>query len=169
PLEFVDPTGEDLKIVVTNIVVTNNKGGKNGYVNHRPNGGAPRETVNTYKMTVTNESGHTRTFTVTRDTNYNGTTSDTRGQYISHGETPPGEYSGQTRTGGDKGFRIELSDTDRPGTGLIRLPDGTDKQNAQIHIGLGCSEGCVLIKGGIPERDRFEQGVTTLLNEDKKN
>ena len=170
PFAYVDPTGEDLTIVITNIRTSGNSQTQS-YVNHRPHGGPPRENVNTYKMTVTNESGDTRVFNVTRDTNYNGPTSETRGQYVKGGETPPGEYKGNIRTDGAKGFRIEIYDpkVDNGTKSQIQLPDGTMKEHAQIHIGPGCSEGCQLLTGGTAGRDAFQNAVNSLINEDNLN
>jgi RHS repeat-associated protein len=171
PLKFVDPTGEDLRIAVTNISTSAGRREKQSHVNHRPHGGQPQENVNTYKMTLKNDSGSGRTFNVTRDTNYNDTAARTRGQYVSHGETPPGDYRGHIRTDGSKGFRVEIYDpaVDNGTRSQIQLPDGTMKENAQIHIGPGCSEGCVLLTGGTSGRSAFEDAVRGLLREDREN
>ena len=170
PFKYVDPTGEDLRIVVTNVSTSAGRQDRQSYVNHRPRG-PPRENVNTYKMTVTNESGSQRAFNVTRDTNYNDTTAHTRGDYVSHGETPPGDYKGHIRTDGSKGFRVEIYDpaVDNGTRSQIQLPDATMKENAQIHVGPGCSEGCILLTGGAAGRDVFEQAVRGLLSEDSQN
>jgi RHS repeat-associated protein len=170
PLKYVDPTGEDLRIVVTNIVTSGNSKMKT-HVNHRPGGGLPQEKVNTYKLIITNDSGSKRVFNVSRDTNYNGTTSQTRGDYGSGSEAPPGAYRGHTRSDGSRGFRVELYDpeVDKGNKDTIQSPDGTLRHNVQIHIGPGCSEGCMLLTGGATERDNFKDAVNDMLKEDKDN
>lgn len=51
----------------------------------------------------------------------------------------------------------------------INAPDGTARGNIQIHIGPGCSQGCMLLTGGRRGRDAFETAVTGLLAEDQRN
>ena len=170
PFRFIDPTGDDLKVVVTNIVTSGNSRTET-HVNHRPGGGLPQENVSKYKVTISNDSGSKQVFNVSRDSNYNGTTADTRGDYGSGNEAPPGNYRGHTRDDGTKGFRIELYDpaVDKGNRDTIQAPDGTLRQNVQIHIGPGCSEGCMLLTGGAGTRDDFEDSVNNMLKEDRKN
>jgi hypothetical protein len=104
-------------------------------------------------------------FVVSRDTNVTGKAKDTRGRYGRGEETPPGVYQGHVRTDGNKGFRIELTQPGRK-TGEILTPDGYLKTFSQIHIGPGCSEGCMLLTKGTPGRAAFERSIDALLKAD---
>jgi len=168
PIKYLDPTGEDLTVAVTNIA------SGSSHVNSRPGGGGTQETVKTYKVIITNESGSRNVFYVTRDTNYNGAAADQRGIYGSNSEAPPGEYRGHIRRDRSKGFRIELYDPDvtqssEGAQDTINAPDGTARGNIQIHVGPGCSQGCLLLTGGRDGRDTFEEAVTGQINQDREN
>jgi RHS repeat-associated protein len=165
PLLAVDPTGADLWIIVTNQVVGQS------VVRSLPGGagvpGQKVENVPLYKAVIVNESGSVRLTSVTRDTNATGPVKETRGKFGSSQEAPPGTYDGRIRTDGKKGFRVELSD---PGTrGQIVTADGIVRGNVQMHIGPGCSEGCMLLPGGKQGRADFAQAVTDLVKEDQAN
>jgi len=167
PLKFLDPTGEDITIVVTNIVTGTST------VNCQRNGQGNRvpETANTYRMTVTNESGTTREFNVTRDTNFNGPVAQTRGNYGTNSEAPPGNYRGHIRNepGHRLGWRVEIYDPNVPqvrNNDTINAPDGTQRTNIQIHQGPGCSQGCIVLNEGVAN---FRQAVTDLQAEDRRN
>ena len=171
PFLFVDPDGRDIRITVTNVPV-----GKS-YVNRftqreiQASRGAlqqVRETVPTYRIVVTNDSGSSFASQATRDTNRAGDIAQTRGSYGPNQEAPPGAYSGAVRTDGAKGFRIELSDVDKPGTGTVTGPAG-ERGNIQIHIGAGCSEGCMLLPGGAAARDSFQTAFESVQDEDRRN
>jgi RHS repeat-associated protein len=165
PVKYVDPDGQDLHIAVTNQVVGQS------YVNRKPGGrsapGQVSESAPLYRVTVRNDSGSSRQFSVTRDSNVKGPIADTRGTYGKDHEAPPGQYHGHTRRDGARGFRIELSDSKDGST--IKAPDGSIRENVQMHIGPGCSEGCMLLPGGKPGRDNFESNINQLVNEDKEN
>ena len=142
------------------------------HVNSRPGGAGTVENVSTYRMTITNESGTSSNFDVTRDTNYNGPAAQQRGLYGRDSEAPPGEYQGHIRRDGNKGFRIELYDpavTQIGDRDTINAPDGTARGNIQIHIGPGSSQGCMLLTGGRRSRDTFDTFVTGMLAEDQAN
>ena len=111
---------------------------------------------------------------MTRDTNRNGSVADTRGNYGSGNEAPPGEFKGHIRRDGSRGFRIEVYDPNvaqsSPGAqDTLHAPDGTVRQNVQMHIGPGCSEGCMLLTGGTAGRDKFENTITEMLRVDREN
>jgi hypothetical protein len=171
PLLFIDPDGRDIRIAVTNVPAGRS------YVNRftqaeiqssRGQLQQIREQVPTYRILVSNDSGSSFAAEATRDTNRAGDVAQTRGSYGSDHEAPPGVYSGSVRNDGTKGFRIELSDSDKVGTGRVTGPDG-ERSNIQIHIGAGCSEGCMLLPGGRAGRDLFQTNFTDLQNEDRQN
>ena len=171
PLLFIDPDGRDIRIAVTNLPEGRS------YVNRftqaeiqasRGQLQQVREQVPTYKIIVSNDSGSSFTSQATRDTNRAGDVAQTRGNYGSDNEGPPGVYSGSERNDGSRGFRIELSDSDNPGTGKISGPDG-ERTNIQIHVGPGCSEGCMLLPGGRAGRDSFQTSFAALQTEDRQN
>ncbi len=170
PFVYVDPDGRDLHIVVTNQVVGSSYVNKYTSSEMRRNPGLQqvREKVPTYRVVVTNDSGSGFTTQVTRDTNRNGPTSQTRGDYSSGNEAPPGVYAGATRSDGALGPRAELRDAANPASATISGPDG-DRTNVQIHIGPGCSEGCMLLTGGQQGRADFQAGIDDLKAEDKAN
>jgi hypothetical protein len=118
-----------------------------------------------------NGSGSFESTSVTRDTNYNGPTSDTRGDYGTANETPPGDYEGRIRTDGKLGYRIQLYDpeVDNGSKTQIETPDGTMRDGIAIHIGPGCSEGCMLLQGGSQGRTAFQNTLDKMIAEDKKN
>jgi hypothetical protein len=165
PLRYVDPDGADLTVVVSGVAVGRS------YVNHRPGGGGPREAVSTYRVTLFNGSGSFESTAVTRDTNYNGPTSETRDNYGTASETPPGDYAGRIRTEGSLGYRIQLYDpeVDNGSKTQIEAPDGTMRDGIAIHIGPGCSEGCMLLQGGPQGRSAFRSTVEKMLGEDRAN
>lgn len=158
PLKYIDPDGQDVYIVVTNIVVDDTR------VNSRPGGAGVNETVPAYKIVMMSEAGYVDTFAGSRDTNYSGKTMNTRGEYGSNHEAPPGTYFGKLRTDGKLGPRIELSD--KKGGSTIAGPDGT-RSNIQIHVGPGCSQGCVLLTGGKSNRDAFINSVEFMQEEER--
>jgi RHS repeat-associated protein len=165
PLKYIDPDGRDLRLAVTNLVVGQS------YVNRLPGGrsvpGQVSQAAPLYRLTVENDSGTTAAFSVTRDTNFTGPIEGTRGLYGSDQEAPPGTYVGDVRRDGDRGFRIQLSD--KPGESTIMAPDGTVRKNVQIHVGPGCSQGCMLLPGGRAGRDAFGNTIDKMLREDAAN
>jgi RHS repeat-associated protein len=158
PLKYIDPDGQDVYIVVTNTVVDDTR------VNSRPGGAGMNETVPAYKIVMMSEAGYVDTFAGSRDTNYSGKTMNTRGAYGSNHEAPPGTYFGKIRTDGKLGPRVELSD--KKGGSTIAGPDGT-RSNIQIHVGPGCSQGCVLLTGGKSNRDAFINSVEFMQEEER--
>jgi RHS repeat-associated protein len=156
PLKYIDPDGQDVYIVVTNTVVDDTR------VNSRPGGAGAHETVPAYKIVMMSEAGYVDTFAGSRDTNYSGKTMNTRGAYGSNHEAPPGTYFGKMRTDGKLGPRVELSD--KKGGSTVTGPDGT-RSNIQIHVGPGCSQGCVLLTGGKTNRDAFINSVKFMQEE----
>ena len=161
PLKFIDPNGQDVYIVVTNTAVGGTR------VNSRPRHRGVDERVPKYKVVMMNEAGHVvDKFAVSRDSNYAGPTSQTRGEYGSDHEAPPGSYFGHTRDDGKLGPRVELSDAQNGST--ITAPDGTVRQNIQIHVGPGCSEGCMLLTGGKENRDAFIEALQKQQEEERK-
>ena len=170
PFVYVDPDGRDLHIVVTNFVVGES------YVNrytaseirNNPRLAQEQEKVPTYRVTFSNDSGSNYEAIVTRDSNRNGPTSKTRGDYGSGNEAPPGVYAGAVRDDGALGYRIEVRDAKDSTSAIIAGPDG-QRSYIQMHIGPGCSEGCMLLTGGQPGRDEFQKQVKALINEDIKN
>src|SRR5260370_5551326 len=180
PLKYVDPTGEDITITVTNVVVGTStvRTHTASEIRQAESKGqqlnVKTETVNTYKVIVTNETGQTRVFVVTRDTNRNGSVADMRGNYGTGNEAPPGQFKGHTREDGSKGFRIEVYDPNvtqsSPGAqDTLHSPDGTARQNVQVHIGPGCSEGCMLLTGGTAGRDNFQNTINEMRRADREN
>ena len=170
PFVYVDPDGRDLHIVVTNQVVGRSYVNKysSAEIRNNPLLKQVRETVPTYRVVVTNDSGSGFSTQVTRDTNRKGPTSQTRGDYSSGNEAPPGVYAGATRTDGALGPRVELRDAGNPSSATISGPDG-DRTNVQMHIGPGCSEGCMLLTGGQQGRAEFQSQVSELKAEDRAN
>ncbi|HNY42358.1 MAG TPA: RHS repeat-associated core domain-containing protein, partial [Bryobacteraceae bacterium] len=170
PLAYIDPDGRDLRIIVTNVPVgrsyVNRYTGREMRANPRLQ--QVRENVSTFRMILSNDTGSTRMTEVTRDTNRNGATSETRGNYGRDSEAPPGTYSGAVRTDVPMGFRVELSNAEQPGSGVITGPNG-NRDNIQIHLGPGCSEGCMLLTGGQQGRTEFQGQVEGLLAEDRQN
>ncbi|HYK00454.1 MAG TPA: RHS repeat-associated core domain-containing protein, partial [Thermoanaerobaculia bacterium] len=158
PLKYIDPDGQDVYIVVTSTVVDDTR------VNSKPGGGGANETVPAYKIVMMSEAGYVDTFAGSRDTNYSGKTMNTRGEYGSDHEAPPGTYFGKMRTDGKLGPRVELSDT--KGGSTIAGPDGI-RSNIQIHVGPGCSQGCVLLTGGKTNRNAFINSVKFMQEEER--
>jgi RHS repeat-associated protein len=153
PLLYTDPSGEDVTIRITNIVV--------GTQTIKVNGVSTA--VFSYRIVVTNESGTQRTFETTRDPS-NGK----RGNYNKDGETPPGTFVGEIRRDGKKGFRVEFRDPDQPaGSGRLITPTGYAKTHAQLHRCAGISDGCALFPA--EDRDRFETTILAMLAEDESN
>jgi hypothetical protein len=56
--------------------------------------------------------------------------------------------------------------SDKAGGSSILTPDGYNKTAAMIHIGPGCSQGCLLLMGGPATRDLFLQTLKNMLAED---
>jgi RHS repeat-associated protein len=80
PLKYVDPDGRDIQIAVTSTVVGNSYVNKytSSEIRDNPQLRQVRETVPTYRVLVTNDSGSSFETEVSRDTNRNGPTSETR-------------------------------------------------------------------------------------------
>jgi len=171
PFLYVDPDGRDIHIVVTNQTVGTSyvKKYTSKEMRNDPTLQQVRESgVPTYRVLVRNDSGSGFMTQVTRDTNRNGPTSETRGNFGSGNEAPPGSYAAAIRTGGDAGFRVELRDPNNPSSATIQGPDG-DRLSVQIHIGPGCSEGCMLLQGGQQGRSDFQSQMDVLKAEDAAN
>jgi len=168
PLSYVDDDGKDIHIVVTNSVVGESRVNRYTKAEMRANPELKQytEKVPTYRVFLFNDSGHARMIEATRDSVRNGTASDTRGSYGTGNETPPGSYSAATKDNGVLGFRTEISD--KPGTGIVMGPDG-ERDNLQMHIGPGASEGCMTIPGGASGRDDYQTKINDLLGEDRSN
>jgi RHS repeat-associated protein len=159
PLFFTDPTGKDLTIRITNVVI--------GWQRMRMYNIEKRKwetqyvLVRSYRMIVMNDSRTRRTFEITRSSVYGE-----RGYYRLYGEAPPGVFKGRIRKDGDRGFRIELTTPGRE-QGEVLSPDGTVRTDIQIHRNAGTSLGCLLF----PAEDlkRFETTVNQMLEQDRKN
>jgi RHS repeat-associated protein len=170
PTKYVDDDGKDIHIIVTATPAGTSEVRRYTKAELRNDRSLTQysEAVPKYRILMSNDSGHARQIDATRDTVRNGTASETRGNYGTNSETPPGVYSGAVREDGNKGFRVALSDQDNPGSGNVTGPDGT-RSDLQIHIGPGVSEGCMLIPGGADGRDDFQQKLQELQDEDQQN
>ncbi len=69
---------------------------------------------------------------------------------------------------GESEIGVELRDAANPASATISGPDG-DRTNVQMHIGPGCSEGCMLLTGGQQGRADFQSQINDLRAEDKAN
>jgi RHS repeat-associated protein len=180
PLLYVDPTGEDIHVKITDDVIgqttirsRTSSEIKAARAAHKEKGEtrpAFREvTVNVYRVVVTNDSGGSFTFGVTRDTlhdNADGThDSPARGNYGTNGEAPPGSYSGNWIQSDTTGLSLRIHDSDDKTESKMSGPDG-DRYAVQVHAG-NCSEGCPLV------RDTTIQDVKDqmdgLQQQDRKN
>ena len=166
PLTFIDTDGRDLLLIVTaNAVSTSTVRKYTGAeMKANPDLKQQSQSVPTYRVLMKNDSGSIYETQVTRDSIRNGSVAETRGNYSTGNETPPGTYSGQAREGGTLGFRISLSD--EPGRGEVSGPQGT-RQGLAIHIGSCASEGCMCLTGGAEGRQQFQAQITALQAEDQ--
>jgi len=169
PLFYVDPDGRDILVVVKANIVGSSTINRHTAEEMRndPKLEQVTETVPTYALAIRNDSGASYETEVTRDTNHRGTSSATRGDYRLEREAPPGVYGGRVRTFGNAGDALELLD---PKTGSNRLtgPAGT-REAIGIHIGPGCSLGCLLLKGGRTGRDDFITEIGRMVDQDRKS
>jgi RHS repeat-associated protein len=181
-LKYIDPHGEDIRVVVTNRTVGTTtirsrttreireaeRAGSRSANSRQP---AYRErTVNVYSVNVTNDSGRTFSFGVTRDSfrdDGNGRQiSPERGDYGTRGEAPPGEYRGKFIQSNNTGLSLRIYDPDVRGEATMRAPDGTNRIAIQIHEGH-CSEGCPLVRDTSMQSVREQ--IEALQQEDERN
>lgn len=154
PLRYSDPSGEDLHIKITNIVVGYQ------YLVDVNSGRKIRTEVLSYRVIVTNDSGTRRIFELTR-----GSSHGKRGQYGRFQEAPPGEYVGKVRRDGRRGFRVELTEPGQP-DGQMTTPDAPrNRGNIQLHRNGLYVQGCMTFP--ISDYDRFEQTITAMLEQDR--
>ncbi|MCA1614954.1 MAG: hypothetical protein LC795_15150 [Acidobacteria bacterium] len=174
PLLYVDPTGEDIRVKITNTTVgtttIRNRTGQEIKGDTKAGKSIVREkSVSVYRVEVTNDSGSKFTFGVTRDTYYTSTdgsaNSPERGNYGRNGELPPGNYSGKWLKSPTTGLSLRISDTDATDGATIKGPDG-DRTAIQIHEGK-CSQGCPLVRGTTMEEVKTQ--MDALQEEDRKN
>jgi len=151
---------------------TTEKKSKAGKLFGKPQQQGNKYDVCVYTVTVTNESGSSDgTYEVARDTasdtapKGDQTPAERRGNYGKDHECPPGEYDGNIRVDGSKGPRIELGD--KPGGSTIKAPDGTNRENVQIHFGPAMSEGCMTGQTGHEGQNKFMKTVQTQADQDK--
>jgi RHS repeat-associated protein len=154
PLRFSDPTGEDLHIKITNIVVGYQ------YLVDVSSGKRVRTEVMSYRVIVTNDSGTRRIFELTR-----GSSHGKRGDYGRLQEAPPGEYTGKVRRDGRRGFRIELTEPGQP-DGQLTTPDSIrNRGNIQLHRNGLYVEGCMTFP--VSDYERFEETITAMIQQDR--
>ena len=154
PLRFSDPSGEDLYIKITNIVIGYQ------YLVDVSSGKRIRIEVMSYRVVVTNDSGTRRIFELTR-----GSSHGERGQYARLQEAPPGEYTGRIRQDGRRGFRVELTEPGQP-DGQMTTPDSPrNRGNIQLHRNGLYVEGCMTFPKS--DYDRFQETITGMLEQDR--
>jgi RHS repeat-associated protein len=154
PLRFSDPTGEDLYIKITNIVVGYQ------YLIDLSSGKRIRTEVLSYRVIVTNDSGTRRIFELTR-----GSSHGKRGEYGRLQEAPPGEYTGKIRQDGRRGFRVELTEPGQP-DGQLTTPDAIrNRGNIQLHRNGLYVEGCMTFP--VSDYDRFQETITGMIEQDR--
>ena len=154
PLRFSDPSGEDLYIKITNIVIGYQ------YLVDVSSGKRTRIEVMSYRVVVTNDSGTRRIFELTR-----GSSHGERGQYGRLQEAPPGEYTGRIRQDGRRGFRVELTEPGQP-DGQMTTPDSPrNRGNIQLHRNGLYVEGCMTFPTS--DYDRFQETISGMLEQDR--
>ena len=174
PQKYIDPTGEDIHVALTNTVTGTATIHSETSTERRnnPKGVDRTDTVNAYKMTITNDSGTKYTFSVTRDSNRNGAADQMRGNYGIDNEAPPGSYRGTWEHSNNTGWHIRVYDpnVDNGGNNTIVAPDGTRRTDIEIHVGT-CSEGCPLVRGNSTEGEdkSYKDAMDALIKEDRDN